>query len=64
MYEAWVARNFVVDVAGSTSANLPTLGHTICRRPMFPLDQNAQFTPLAELYRSSLSAPPAHAAVG
>jgi microcystin degradation protein MlrC len=62
MYEAWVARNFIVDVAGSTSANLPTLGHKVCRRPMFPLDRDVPFTPRAELYASNLSAPAARAA--
>lgn len=57
MYEAWVKRNFIVDVAGSTSANLPTLGHVVCRRPMFPLDKDVSFTPKAELYASRFSAP-------
>ncbi|MDQ0474391.1 M81 family metallopeptidase [Labrys wisconsinensis] len=50
MYDAWAARNLVVDVAGSTSANLPTLGHRVCRRPMFPLDADVPFTPRAEIY--------------
>lgn len=57
MYDAWVKRSFIVDVAGSTSANLATLGHVICRRPMFPLEADAPFTPKAELYVSRLSAP-------
>ncbi|HTN98280.1 MAG TPA: M81 family metallopeptidase [Nordella sp.] len=55
MYDAWVARNFIVDVAGSTSANLPTLGHVVCRRPVYPLDPEVSFTPRAEIYASQLS---------
>jgi hypothetical protein len=50
MYDAWVEKNFNIDVPGSTSANLPTLGHTICVRPIFPLDENVAFTPHATLY--------------
>lgn len=50
MYDAWVEKNFNIDVPGSTSANLPTLGHTICSRPMFPLDAGVTFTPTATLY--------------
>ena len=34
-----------VDAPGSTSANLQSLGHTRCARPMFPLDKNVSFTP-------------------
>jgi len=51
MYGAWVEKNFNIDVPGATSANLPTLGHTICARPMFPLDEGVTFTPHAVLYR-------------
>lgn len=50
MYDAWVDNNFNIDVPGATSANLPTLGHTICARPMYPLDPDATFTPVAKLY--------------
>ena len=50
MYDAWVDNNFNVDVPGATSANLPTLGHTICARPMYPLDPDATFEPVAKLY--------------
>ena len=57
MYDAWVEKNFVVDVAGSTSANLPTLGHVVCHRPMFPLDRDVPYTPHAERYFSTLAAP-------
>jgi len=37
-------------VPGATSANLPTLGHRHCARPMFPLDSMPGFTPAVELY--------------
>ena len=50
MYDAWVDANFNVDVAGATSANLKSLGHTICARPMFPLDEGVEFNPVATLY--------------
>lgn len=54
MYDAWIEKNFNVDVAGSTSANLPTLGHTICARPIFPLDDGVTFEPRSVLYSRSL----------
>jgi len=50
MFEAWADCNFNIDVPGATSANLPTLGHTICARPMYPLDADAVFEPQAVLY--------------
>jgi microcystin degradation protein MlrC len=40
-----------VDAPGSTSANLHSLGHTRCRRPIFPLDDNVTFTPQAKIFR-------------
>jgi hypothetical protein len=51
MYDQWVAKNFNIDVAGATSANLRTLGHTICARPAYPLDDEVSFTPRATIYR-------------
>jgi microcystin degradation protein MlrC len=50
MYDAWVDANFNIDVAGATSANLKSLGHSICARPMFPLDEGVEFNPVATLY--------------
>jgi microcystin degradation protein MlrC len=44
-YEAWAARLVNVDTPGSTSANLRSLGHTRCGRPIFPLDEAVSFTP-------------------
>ena len=52
MYDQWVAKNFNIDVAGATSANLRSLGHTICARPVYPLDDDVGFTPRATIYRS------------
>jgi microcystin degradation protein MlrC len=50
MYDQWVDKNFNIDIPGSTSANLPTLGHTICQRPMYPLDQGVEFHPNPVVY--------------
>lgn len=50
MYDQWVTRNINVDAPGATSANLPTLGHRLCARPMFPLDPETSFEPHAEIY--------------
>jgi Uncharacterized conserved protein len=51
MYEAWCVRMVNVDAPGSTSANLASLGHTRCRRPVFPLDANVPFAPVAKLFQ-------------
>jgi microcystin degradation protein MlrC len=50
MYAEWCTRLINVDAPGSTSANLPTLGHTRCRRPVFPLDEVATYAPTARLF--------------
>jgi microcystin degradation protein MlrC len=50
MFDAWCAKNFNIDAPGATSANLKSLGHTICNRPMFPLDENVTFTPRVTMY--------------
>ena len=50
MYADWCARLINVDAPGSTSANLPTLGHTRCRRPIFPLDADVSFAPQVRLF--------------
>ncbi len=52
MYEAWADCNFNIDVPGSKSNNVPTLGHTICARPMFPLDADVAFEPTVTVYRN------------
>jgi len=50
-FSAWAERVVSVDAAGSTSANLPTLGHQLVRRPIFPLDPGFIFEPKAQLFR-------------
>ena len=52
MYDAWVDANFNVDVPGATSANVKSLGHTICARPLYPLDEGVVFEPVATVYRA------------
>jgi len=49
-FDEWAERNFNVDAPGSTSANLKTLGHNICQRPMYPLDSDVPFEPAAEIF--------------
>lgn len=51
MFEEWAARMIHVDAPGSTSANLPRLGHTQCARPVFPLDPDVPFTPEPRLFQ-------------
>jgi microcystin degradation protein MlrC len=51
MYSDWCARMVYVDAPGSTSANLPTLGHIRCERPIFPLDANVAFNPEARIFQ-------------
>jgi len=53
MYDAWAEKNFNIDAPGATSADLPTLGHTVCARPMYPMEQDAAFTPQPVLYSRS-----------
>ena len=43
MFADWCSRLVNVDAPGSTSANLRSLGHTRCRRPIFPLDEEVPF---------------------
>ena len=50
MFDAWAAATINVDVPGSTSANLPTLGHTHCARPIFPLDAEVSFIPQVQQF--------------
>lgn len=51
MYDAWVEKNFNIDVPGSTSADLPYLGHTICARPMYPMEPDTVFEPKTVIYQ-------------
>lgn len=51
MFATWCAKLINVDSPGSTSANLRSLGHTRCARPMFPLDAVSEFQPVADIFR-------------
>jgi microcystin degradation protein MlrC len=51
MFEEPAACYLNVDAPGSTSANIRSLGHTRCRRPVFPLDENVEFEPEAKVFR-------------
>ena len=53
MFADWCARLIDVDAPGSTSANLRSLGHTLCPRPIFPLDEGVAFQPAADVFRRS-----------
>jgi microcystin degradation protein MlrC len=50
-FDDWAAIDVNVDAPGSTSANLPTLGHTRCLRPIFPLDHDIDFVPQVDIFR-------------
>ena len=50
-YADWAARMVNTDAPGSTSANLLSLGHTRCQRPIFPLDPDVTFTPQVRLFQ-------------
>lgn len=51
MYADWCRRMIHIDAPGSSSANLPYLGHTRCVRPIFPLDADVSFSPRIQLFR-------------
>lgn len=50
-FKDWAALALNVDAPGSTSANLPYLGHTRCVRPIFPLDPGVTFQPKVQVFR-------------
>jgi microcystin degradation protein MlrC len=50
-FEEWAARVINVDAPGSTSANLHSLGHTRCERPMYPLEPDTPFVPVAQIFQ-------------
>lgn len=51
MYEAWCALMINIDAPGAASANLGSLGHTRCPRPIFPLDPVVPFTAKAAFFQ-------------
>jgi len=46
----WAARVVNIDAPGATSANLRSLGHVRCPRPIFPLDPIVAFEPTVQLF--------------
>lgn len=50
-YEDWATEIINVDAPGSTSANLPYLGHIRCARPMYPMELDAEFTPQPKVFQ-------------
>lgn len=54
MYDQWVERNLNVDAPGSTSANVGTLGHRLCRRPIYPIEADTSFVPEPQTYTRRL----------
>lgn len=51
MFADWCAKLINVDAPGSTSANVKSLGHKKCARPMFPLDEDVTFKPAVDIFR-------------
>lgn len=51
IYEDWCNDMVNVDAPGSSSANLHTLGHTRCPRPIFPLDSDVEFQPEVIIFK-------------
>jgi len=49
MFDEWAEKDFNIDAPGATSANLTSLGHRNCRRPMFPLDGDVPFVPRPQI---------------
>lgn len=54
IYAAWCEKMISIDAPGSSSANLHSLGHSRCPRPIFPLDDNIHFTPVAKLFKRQI----------
>ncbi|MEZ5858263.1 MAG: MlrC C-terminal domain-containing protein [Geminicoccaceae bacterium] len=50
MFDDWAEKNFNIDAPGATSADLASLGHTICARPMYPMEPDTTFEPKAVIY--------------
>ncbi|MCX7340158.1 MAG: M81 family metallopeptidase [Hyphomicrobiales bacterium] len=56
MFDEWVVKNFNIDAPGSTSADLRSLGHRICMRPIYPLDPDVGFVPKVTWHQRRRSA--------
>ena len=44
MFDDWAEATVNVDAPGSTSADLHSLGHTVCPRPIYPLDEDTHLS--------------------
>ena len=55
MFADWCLEMVNVDAPGSSSANLRSLGHTRCPRPIFPLDKEVPFKPAAKFFKRTRS---------
>ncbi|MBK8506679.1 MAG: M81 family metallopeptidase [Saprospiraceae bacterium] len=53
IYADWCKSMVNVDAPGSSSANLKSLGHKRCPRPIFPLDPIVQFKPKVILFKKT-----------
>jgi len=51
MFKEWAAPYIDVDAPGATSADLKSLGHTQCPRPIWPLDEGVGFRPFVKIFR-------------
>jgi microcystin degradation protein MlrC len=51
MFADWCSQMINVDAPGSSSANLRSLGHTRCPRPIFPLDSEVEFPLKAKVFQ-------------
>ena len=51
MYADWCGVLINVDAPGATSANLHSLGHTQCERPIFPLDEGVRPSFTADIFQ-------------
>ncbi|MBV7340026.1 M81 family metallopeptidase [Chloroflexi bacterium TSY] len=48
-YDAWAVRNLTIDVPGAASPNIKTLNHQLVSQPIYPLDEEMDFTPQVEI---------------
>lgn len=53
IYVDWCKEMVNVDAPGSSSANLHSLGHKRCPRPIFPLDPHVDFKPKVILFKKT-----------
>ncbi len=51
MYQQRCSKMLFIDAPGSSSANLASLGHRRCPRPIFPLDPQVSFVPQVQFFR-------------